>query len=101
MDFYVIADEDTVVGFRYAGVPGTIVSDAGAAARELERMAAEERRIIIITTEQIGNMVREQINRIRAREAFPLIVEIPGPQGPSEERPSLVKMIREAVGIKV
>ena len=101
MDFYVVADEDTVVGFRYAGVPGTIVHTAGQAGAELDRMVEQQKRIIIITTEQIANTVREKITRIRSAEAFPLIVEIPGPQGPSAESPSLLKMIREAVGIKV
>lgn len=101
MDFYVVADEDTVVGFRYAGVPGVIVRTAGQAGAELDRLAAEQKKIIIVTTEQIANTVRDKITRIRSGEAFPLIVEIPGPQGPSEESPSLLKMIREAIGIKV
>jgi len=101
MDFYVVADEDTVVGFRYAGVPGAIVRTSAQAASELDRLVRQQKRIIIITTEQIANNVREKINAIRVGEAFPLIVEIPGPQGPSPESPSLLKMIREAIGIKV
>jgi V/A-type H+-transporting ATPase subunit F len=101
MDFYVVADEDTVVGFRYAGVPGTIVHTAGQAADELDRMVEQKSKIIIITTEQIGNTVREKINGIRSAAAFPLIVEIPGLQGPSPDSPSLLKMIHEAIGIKV
>ncbi len=101
MDFYVVADEDTVVGFRYAGVPGVIVRTAAQAGAKLDRLTKAQRKIIIITTEQIANNVREQISAIRAGEAFPLIVEIPGPQGPSAESPSLLKMIREAIGIKV
>ena len=101
MQFYVVADADTVVGFRYAGVPGTIVRNAAEAARELDRLAEEAGRTIIITTEQIANQVRDRITEIRAGTAFPLIVEIPGPQGPSPDSPSLLKMIREAIGIKV
>jgi len=101
MDFYVVADEDTVVGFRYAGVPGVIVRTGAQAGAELDRLVKAQKKIIIITTEQIANNVREKISSIRAEEAFPLIVEIPGPQGPSPESPSLLKMIREAIGIKV
>ena len=100
MDFYVVADEDTVVGFRYAGVAGTIVHTPGQAADELDRMVEQKSKTIIITTEQIGNTVREKINGIRAAMAFPLIVEIPGPLGPSPDSPSLLKMINEAIGIK-
>ena len=100
MDFYVVADEDTVAGFRYAGIPGTIVRSAAEAGAELGWLASEEAELIIITTEQIADSVREEINTIRFTEALPLIVEIPGPAGPSEASPSLMKMIREAVGIK-
>jgi V/A-type H+-transporting ATPase subunit F len=101
MDFFVVADEDTVVGFRYAGVPGVIVRTSTQAGAELDRLASEQRRIIIITTEQIANALRQKVNSLRAEEAFPLIVEVPGPEGPSPQSPSLLKMIHEAIGINV
>jgi V/A-type H+-transporting ATPase subunit F len=101
MQFYVVADQDTVEGFRYAGVRGTVAETPRRVARELDRLAESEEDLIIITTEQTANQVREKVNAIRYGEAQPLIVEIPGPQGPSPESPSLLKMIREAVGIKV
>ncbi|MCK4375048.1 MAG: V-type ATP synthase subunit F [Candidatus Brocadiae bacterium] len=108
MDFYVVADEDTVAGFRYVGIPGVVVADAEQAAAELDRLARSQAELIVITTEQIADTVREKVSAIRflvpsgaeGREALPLIVEIPGPQGPSEKSPSLMKMIREAVGIR-
>ncbi len=100
MGFHVVADEDTVVGFRYAGVPGTIVRSAAEARRELDRLASGDEKTIIVTTEQIANQVRDHVNRIRTEEEFPLIVEIPGPEGPSEQSPSLLSLIHEAVGIR-
>lgn len=100
MDFYVVADEDTVVGFQYAGVSGTIVQTPAEARRALDRLAVREEPFIIITTEQVANQVRERINEIRFNQELPLIVEIPGPLGPSPESPALLEMIREAVGIK-
>lgn len=100
MDFYVVADEDTVVGFGYAGIPGVIVRDAQEAAAELDRLVGSQAELIVITTEQVADTVREKVNAIRFEEALPIIVEIPGPQGPSDKSPSLLRMIREAVGIK-
>lgn len=100
MPFHVVADEDTVIGFRHAGVEGTVVEKPEEAARELDRLAEEGGQTVAITTEQIANAIREKVNDIRYGGAFPLIVEIPGPEGPSPESPSLLKMIREAVGIK-
>ena len=101
MDFYVIADEDTVVGFRYAGVDGIIVDSAEEAGRELDRLAAENAELIVIMTERFANMLREQVNAIRYEGELPLVVEIPGPEGPDPNAPSLTKMIREAVGIRI
>ena len=100
MDFYVVADADTVVGFSYAGIAGAVVRTPAEAAAELDRLAQSQAELIVITTEQVADVVRDKINAIRFGEALPLIVEIPGPEGPSEKGPSLLKTIREAVGIK-
>jgi vacuolar-type H+-ATPase subunit F/Vma7 len=100
MEFYVIADRDTVTGFDFVGVPGVAVDSARRAAAELDRLTASAADLIVITTEQVADMIREKVNAIRFGEKLPLIVEIPGPEGPSEESPSLLKLIREAVGIK-
>ncbi|MCD6416310.1 MAG: V-type ATP synthase subunit F [Planctomycetes bacterium] len=101
MGFYVVADEDTVAGFRCAGIPGVVVEGPSEAAEELERLRQEGGQDILITTEQIANSIRDIVQDIRYGGAFPLIVEIPGPEGPGEASPSLMKMIREAVGIRL
>lgn len=100
MEFYVVADEDTVTGFRSVGVPGRVVADARAAAAELDALAEQHAERIVITTERLADGMRERINAIRFGEALPLIVEIPGPEGPSVEGPSLLKLISDAVGVK-
>lgn len=100
MEFYVVADDDTVQGFRYAGIRGLAVKDPNEAAAELQRLADSHADLIVITTEQIANAIREKLNAIRFYAELPLIVEIPGPEGPSKESPPLLKMIHEAVGIK-
>jgi V/A-type H+-transporting ATPase subunit F len=101
MDFYVVADEDTVVGFRYAGVDGVIVDSAEDAGRELDRLAAEEAELIVIMTERLAYRVQDRINAIRYEGEMPLVVVIPGPEGPDPDAPSLLQMIREAVGIRI
>jgi vacuolar-type H+-ATPase subunit F/Vma7 len=100
MDFYVVADEDTVAGFRYAGVPGLVVASADAARAELQRLADEDAQLIVITTERIADSVRGTVNAIRYEATLPLVVEIPGPKGPSEAATSLEQMIRDAVGVR-
>ncbi|MHC4591951.1 MAG: V-type ATP synthase subunit F [Planctomycetota bacterium] len=100
MDFYVVADEDTVQGFRYVGIPGIVVETPEEAAAELDRLTASEAELIVITTERMAATARETVDAIRLKAKLPLIVEIPGPLGPTEESPSLLRLIRDAVGIR-
>jgi vacuolar-type H+-ATPase subunit F/Vma7 len=99
MEFYVVADEDTVQGFRYAGIAGAVVRDGREAAAELDRLAKAQADLIIITTQQVANSAPDKVREIRFTEELPLIVEIPGPEGPTEESADLLRLIREAVGI--
>jgi len=64
------------------------------------RIANEEPETIIIITDALAESIREEVNRIRFDLALPLVVEIPGPEGPIE-KPNLLKLIQEAVGIRV
>jgi vacuolar-type H+-ATPase subunit F/Vma7 len=99
MRVFVIGDEDTVVGFRFAGVAGTVVEGREEALRALNE-AMERQEAIVIIAEPVANTIREEISRIRYYEALPLIVEVPGRQGPLGEAPPLFRLIRESVGIK-
>ena len=99
MHVFVIGDEDTVAGFRFAGVAGTAVESAEQAAQALEQSVRRGDTVVIVP-ERVAEMIRRDIDRIRFGAAEPLIVEIPGREGPLSERPSLFRLVREAVGIK-
>ncbi len=99
--FYVIADEDTVLGFRYAGVPGAAVSDEEAARAALAGVIASKRYDLIILTEPVAELMRDEVTRVRFEAHGPVVVVIPGPKGPSPSRQDLMKLIQEAVGLKL
>jgi V/A-type H+-transporting ATPase subunit F len=99
--YYVIGDEDTVLGFRYAGVPGDFVETPDQARAALERVARMPDVGILIVTDVVADRIREEVNAIRFGRAAPLVVEVPGPGGPSPKRRDLLALIREAVGIRV
>src|SRR5579862_3356777 len=101
MDFYCIADEDTVRGFRLAGVAGQVVTSPREASEALDRAAAKTDCGIIIVTEKVAADVRLQVDAIRLERARPLIVEIPGPEGRRAGRKSLRQFAQEAVGIDI
>jgi V/A-type H+/Na+-transporting ATPase subunit F len=101
MKFFCIADEATVRGFRLAGVAGRVVSTAAQAATAVEQAAAQADCGIIILTEKVADGIRKQVETIRWERLHPLIVEIPGPEGPLAGRKSLRQFVQEAVGIRV
>jgi vacuolar-type H+-ATPase subunit F/Vma7 len=99
--FYCIGHEDTVRGFRLAGVDGQAVDTAAQAADALERVVARGDCAIIILTQRVADMIRAQVDLIRLERERPLLVEIPGPEGPLPGRKSLRELALSAVGVRV
>jgi V/A-type H+-transporting ATPase subunit F len=101
MRYHVIGDEDTVLGFRYAGIPGEVVADAEAAREAFLRVTSLPDIGIVIITDLVADLIRDTVNAERFDQVLPLVVEVPGPGGPSPARQDLLALIREAVGIRV
>lgn len=101
MNFYCIADENTVRGFRLTGVSGQVVNTAAEAARAVEATAAQRDCAIIIITETVAESIRSQVEQMRFESPQPLIIEIPGPDGPLPGRKGLRQLAQEAVGIHI
>jgi V/A-type H+-transporting ATPase subunit F len=99
--FFCIADEDTVRGFRLAGVDGEAVTGSRDAADALARAAARPDLGIVIMTHAVAGDIRDQVDEIRTERSQPLIVEIPGPEGPMPGRKTLREFVQEAVGIRI
>ncbi|MCX8111290.1 MAG: V-type ATP synthase subunit F [Syntrophorhabdaceae bacterium] len=101
MKFFCVADEDTVRGFRLAGVDAKVVKTPDEAQKAIDKAVSEPDCGIIIINERIASWIRPQIDKIRMEMNRPLIVEIPGPEGPQEARKSMREFVQEAVGISV
>lgn len=101
MNFHCIADEDTVRGFRLAGVPGRVVSTAEEARQAVDEAARRAEIGILILTDAVAADIRDLVDTIRIERDQPLIVEIPGPDGPMAGRKTLREFVQEAVGIRV
>ncbi len=101
MKFFVIGDEDTVLGFSLAGAKGIVVRDAAGARRALEE-ALEDRDIgIIIITERLAALIRPEVDAYFYNTDHPLIVEIPDRLGPLPDRISVKEVVQTAVGIRM
>jgi len=99
--FFCIADEDTVRGFRLAGVDGQVVETAAEAAEALARAARRADLGIVIITDVVAADIRREVDAIRMGQGRPLVVEVPGPEGPMPGRKTLREFVQEAVGIRV
>ena len=101
MTFYCIADEDTVRGFRLAGIEGRVVISATQAAAALTEAAAGAELGIVILTQPVAAWIRPQVEAFRTTRERPLVVEIPGPDGPLAGRTTLRQLVHAAVGMSL
>lgn len=101
MKFFVIGDEDTVLGFSLVGVEGVVVRDADAARQLLDRSIERQDIGIILITERIAALIRSEVDNYFYRTPYPLIIEIPDRLGPIETRISLKEAVQTAVGVRM
>ena len=101
MKFYCIADADTVRGFRLAGVAGEAVDSPAEARDALARAARRADLGIVIMTDRVAGDIRDEVEALRLERPRPLVVEVPGPDGPMPGRRTLREFVQEAVGIRI
>ncbi|MFO7907088.1 MAG: V-type ATP synthase subunit F [Pirellulaceae bacterium] len=101
MKFYCIGDEDTVRGFRLAGIDGQVVLTDQEAEEALRSVAGRADVGVVIINDVIAAGIREEVDAFRLDREQPLLVEIPGPRGPLPGRKTLRQLVHEAVGIRI
>jgi V/A-type H+/Na+-transporting ATPase subunit F len=101
MRFLCIGDHDTVMGFRFAGVDGVVVESPSEARDALAKAMKQADVGVVIVPDPIAGQLQKEINEARFSRARPAVVEIPGPDGRSPDRPKLIDLIREAIGVRV
>jgi len=101
MKYYVIGDEDAVLGFGMVGVRGEIAGNAKEAEDAFKKALNDKDIGIIIITERIAELIRPLVDRFLFTEKFPLIVEIPDRKGFIAGKAGIREMVNEAIGIKL
>ena len=101
MKYFVIGDEDTVLGFGLVGVTGRVAVSAAEAEQALNEAMEDADTGIILITERLAELIRSLVDRFLFTRQFPLILEIPDRMGRVEGKPSLKEMVNDAIGIKL
>lgn len=98
MNYFVIGDEDTVLGFSLVGTRGMVAANQSEAQSAIQKALEHKEYGIIIITQDVANMIRPTVDRYLFSETFPLIVEIPNrlTQGKSKD---LRALVNEAIGV--
>ena len=101
MKYFVIGDDDTVLGFGMVGVAGRVAHNAEETEQAF-RQAMEDNQVgIIVMTERTAELIRPVVDRFVFSGRFPLVVEIPDRRGPIEGKPGIREMVNRAIGVKL
>lgn len=101
MKYFVIGDEDTVLGFGMVGVRGQQAANAEETEQALSTAMENADIGIILINERLAELIRPLVDRFVFTRQFPLILEIPDRIGRVEGKPSLKELVNEAIGIKL
>lgn len=101
MRYFVIGDEDTVLGLGMAGVSGRSITDARQAADAFDTAIRDKEIGIIIITERAADMIRTTVDRYIFSQTFPLIIEIPDRKGRIPGRPDIRELVNKTIGLKL
>lgn len=100
MKYFVIGDEDTVLGFSLVGVSGMSAASKEEAERVFNKALENKEFGVIIITLTVANMIRSLVDRYLYSEAFPLIVEIPDSR-PGSAEPDIRALVNDAIGVSL
>ncbi|MDC7246695.1 MAG: V-type ATP synthase subunit F [Sphaerochaetaceae bacterium] len=98
MHYFIIGDEDTVLGFSLVGIEGMIATSKEMAQESLRIALCDKENAIIIITQDVAALIREEVDRYIFSETFPLIVEIPNRASGGRSR-DLRKLVNDAIGV--
>lgn len=101
MAYHIIGDQDTVLGYRFAGVTGEAVETTEEAREAFARATTARNPGILLLTEEVADMLEDEVTAHRMAATPPFLAVIQDIWGPRGKRRSLQEMINEAVGIHI
>ncbi len=100
MEFFCIADYQSSLGFRLAGVSTREASTKSETLAALKLALAKEEVGVIIITQKLASFVREEIDELIYKKQLPLVLEVPS-RGETRQRRSVGEVLKKAIGISI
>jgi vacuolar-type H+-ATPase subunit F/Vma7 len=101
MSIRVLGSIEMVTAFALAGVSGRAVKHRAELLSALDEAAGTDGIRVLAVEEGIAALARDEIDRLKLDARAPLVVEVPGPEGPAEERQTALDLVRRVLGIRV
>jgi V/A-type H+-transporting ATPase subunit F len=87
-----------VTGFVLSGVSGEYVPSPPAALERIEILSRDPEVGLIMVSDEVAKPIAEQLTKLKAKRAIPLIYEVPGP-GSKKEKVEYRTMLRAILGV--
>ncbi len=101
MKIHVIGSAPAVWGFALTGVQGVIVETPEALNRALDAALADGSIGIVLVTEDVARLARARVDELMMQSEMPLVVELPGPGDPSQNRASIGETLHRMLGVEI
>ena len=103
MTFFVLGDEDVILGFQFIGIKGKIIENNEDAILEFDNAinGSYGNIGVLLITEKVASMIEEKLMNWQLSGNYPLIVEIPDMEGHLTGKKTMLDSIREAIGIQI
>lgn len=102
MKSFLISDNrDTLVGMRLCGIQGVVVHEKTKVLEELRKVIRDPEVGLVIVTEKIVDLAKEEILDYKLKQKKPLIIEIPDRHGTTRGYDVMTNYIKESVGIRI
>jgi V/A-type H+-transporting ATPase subunit F len=98
MTFFCIADKDSSLGFKLAGIETIEVAARPDALEALQVARANKQIGIILVTEKAASYLGDEIKAHIQTDPLPLVLEVPS-RGIIKKRKSAAELLKELVGI--
>ena len=100
MEFFVIGDENMVLGFSLVGIAGKVAQTAQQTSDALNEAVAENIKIILIS-DRLSGLIQDEVETLILKRDFPLVIEVPGRDGPRKDRKSIRDLLKSSIGFSV